>query len=75
MAISDDNQLKAFLDDLCAMPDSAVDYQNAPRTTAEDWADAEVLLPVTRDEFDAIQDFIAARRAERTAGPAHPAGV
>ena len=63
MTMQDDDKLKAFLDDLYTMPESSVDYRNAPKTTAADWENAEVLLPVTREEFNAIQDFIATRRA------------
>jgi hypothetical protein len=64
MIMQDDDKLRAFLDELYAMPESAVDYQSAPKTTASDWDDAEVLLPVTRGEFNAIQEFIAERRAK-----------
>lgn len=64
MTTSHDPKLKAFLDKLCAMPESAVDYANAPKTTAEDWKDAEVLLPVSRDEFKAIEEFLSVRRAK-----------
>lgn len=62
MTMQGDSKLEEFLDELCLMPETAVDYVNAPRTTAADWTDAEVLLPVTRSEFAEIQNFIAARR-------------
>jgi hypothetical protein len=48
-----DPEVEAFLDYLDTMPDEAIDWENAPRTTAADWQNAEVLLPVDRDIFEA----------------------
>jgi hypothetical protein len=48
-----DPEVEAFLDYLDAMPDGAIDWENAPKTTAADWRNAEILLPVDRDIFEA----------------------
>jgi hypothetical protein len=69
MTASHDPKLEAFLDELCAKPEAAIDYVNAPKTTAEDWKDAEVLLPVSRDEFKAIERFLEALRARTPNNP------
>jgi hypothetical protein len=71
MTASHDPKLKAFLDEISVLPEAAVDYANAPKTTAEDWKDAEVLFPVSRDEFKAIEQFLAARRARTPDNSAH----
>lgn len=42
---------------LLDLPDEAIDYAEIPATTAADWQDAEVLLPVTPEEFRAIKEF------------------
>jgi hypothetical protein len=42
-----------------------IDCSEIPRTESSDWEEAEVLLPVTAEEFQAIRDFIRERR-ERT---------
>jgi hypothetical protein len=43
-------------------PDDGIDYSEIPATTAADWQDAEVRLPVTAEEFRAIQEFLRIRR-------------
>jgi hypothetical protein len=40
------------------LPDDKIDYSEIPATTAADWQDAEVLLPVTPEEFRAIKEFV-----------------
>ena len=47
---------------LLDLADDKIDYAEIPATTAADWQDAEVLLPVTAEEFHAIQEFISDRR-------------
>jgi hypothetical protein len=42
--------------------DEDIDYAEIPATTRADWEDAEVLLPVTADEFRAIKEFVLSRR-------------
>jgi hypothetical protein len=42
--------------------DEDIDYSEIPATTAADWQDAEVLLPVTVEEFRAIRQFVENRR-------------
>jgi hypothetical protein len=49
---------------LLDMPENDIDYVDIPPTTKADWADAEVLLPVTADEFRAIGEFIRDRRQQ-----------
>jgi hypothetical protein len=44
--------------------DEDIDYSEIPATTAADWQDAEVLLPVTAEEFRAIKEFVENRRRE-----------
>jgi hypothetical protein len=45
-------------------PDDEIDYSDIPATAAADWQDAEVLLPVTAEEFRAIRDFLQSRRRQ-----------
>jgi hypothetical protein len=47
-----DPEVEAFLNYLDSMPDAAIDWKNAPKTTAADWETAEILLPVDRDIFE-----------------------
>src|SRR5277367_4425285 len=47
-----DPEVEAFLDYLDSMPAEAIDWETAPKTTAADWENAEVLLPVDRDIFE-----------------------
>jgi hypothetical protein len=51
--------------------DEDIDYAEIPATTRADWEDAEVLLPVTADEFRAIREFVRNRR-EREGNTSHP---
>lgn len=64
MTVSIDPKLQAFLDQLATQPEVAVDYLNAPKTTLEDWQNAEALLPVTREEFQLIEQFLADHRTQ-----------
>ena len=45
-----------------ATPEDKIDYSEIPPATAVDWDDAEVLFPVTAEEFRAIKTFINRRR-------------
>jgi hypothetical protein len=47
---------------LLDLPDEAIDYSEIPATDAADWQDAEVLLPVTQEEFRAIKEFLQTLR-------------
>ena len=47
-------------------PEDKIDYSEIPPTTAADWEDAEVLLPVTPEEFRAIKAFINRRRRRQS---------
>lgn len=42
--------------------DDEIDYSEIPATTRADWEQAEVLLPVTAEEFRAIKQFVFSRR-------------
>ena len=50
-----------------------IDYSDIPPTTRVDWEDAEVLLPVSEEEFRAIKQFISDRRRRESSAPA-PSG-
>jgi len=47
---------------LLDIPDEEIDYREIPPTERHDWDDAEVLLPVTAEEFRAIKKFLRERR-------------
>jgi hypothetical protein len=47
---------------LLNVPEEKIDYSEIPATTPADWEDVEVLLPVSAEEFKAIQEFIQHRR-------------
>ncbi len=47
---------------LLHVPEEKIDYSEIPATTPADWEDVEVLLPVSAEEFKAIQEFIQHRR-------------
>jgi len=53
---------KEYFAKLLEVSEERIDYSEIPLTTVADWAEAEVLLPVTREEFEAIRQFIRARR-------------
>jgi hypothetical protein len=42
--------------------DDDIDYAEISATTVADWQDAEVLLPVTAEEFRAIKECVRNRR-------------
>jgi hypothetical protein len=54
---------------LLDIPEDAIDYAEIPPTTTADWQNAELLLPVTREEFNAIKQFIRARRQRASQAP------
>jgi hypothetical protein len=53
---------------LLDVPDEKIDYREIPATTRADWEDAEVLLPVSAQEFRAIKEFIEERRRRSFGG-------
>ena len=53
---------KEYFVKLLNIPEIEVDYRETPATSRADWEDAEVLLPVSLEEFRAIQEFIQDRR-------------
>ncbi len=65
---------KAYFARLLDIPEKQIDYREIPATTAADWQDAEVLLPVTAEEFRAIKKFIRARREQISPRAAHSLG-
>jgi hypothetical protein len=52
---------------LLDIPEEKIDYSEIPLTTRADWEDAEVLLPVSTEEFRAIKEFIGERRQQAAA--------
>ena len=62
---------KAYFAKLLDTAEADIDYREVPTTTAADWEDAEVLLPVTAAEFRAIKQFIQTRRSKAAASPAY----
>jgi hypothetical protein len=60
---------KEYFAKLLDVPEEKIDYSDIPSTTTIDWENAEVLLPVTPEEFRAIKQFIRARREQISAGP------
>jgi len=64
---------KEYFQRLLDVPEDQIDYTDSPPTTAADWEDAEVLFPVTPEEFRAIKKFILTRR-EQDLGAPHRAG-
>jgi hypothetical protein len=53
---------REYFSKLLDLPDEEIDYSEIPATAAADWQDAEVLLPVTPEEFRAIKEFVQNRR-------------
>lgn len=47
---------------LVDLPEREIDYSEIPPTTRADWEQAEVLLPVTAEEFRAVKEFVDDRR-------------
>ena len=65
---------KEYFAKFLATPEDKIDYSEIPPTTAADWDDAEVLFPVTAEEFRAIKTFINRRRQNGNDGAQlHPA--
>jgi hypothetical protein len=62
---------KEYFATLLNTPEDKIDYSEIPATSRADWEDAEVLFPVTPDEFREIKKFILTRREHGT--PHHPA--
>jgi hypothetical protein len=42
---------KDYFSKLLDMPENEIDYSEIPLTSKADWAGAEVLLPITMEEF------------------------
>jgi hypothetical protein len=57
---------KEYFFKLLEIPEEKIDYSAIPPTTAADWEDVEVLLPVSAEEFRAIKQFIRNRRGQDT---------
>jgi hypothetical protein len=64
---------KEYFARLLSIPDDKIDYREIPPTTRAEWEDAEILLPVTAEEFRAIKRFIRARRERGSDGTRRPA--
>jgi hypothetical protein len=57
---------KEYFQKLVDIRDEDIDYTDSPPPTAADWEDAEVLFPVTAEEFRAITQFILTRRRQNS---------
>jgi hypothetical protein len=57
---------KEYFSKLLDLPEDKIDYSEIPRTSRTDWEDAEVLFPVTADEFQAIKKFVQDLRCLRS---------
>lgn len=55
---------KEYFEKLLEIPEEKIDYSEIPPTTRADWEGAEVLFPVTPEEFRAIKQFIRKRREQ-----------
>jgi hypothetical protein len=64
---------KEYFVKLLDIPEEEIDYSDIPPTTVSDWEEAEVLLPVTIEEFHTIKEFVR-RRRERGGNTAAPFG-
>ena len=53
---------KEYFATLLDTPDEEIDYSQIPATTVADWEHAEILLPVTAEEFRAIKQFVLCLR-------------
>jgi hypothetical protein len=54
---------KEYFAKLLDIPVEEIDYSDIPPTTAADWQNVEVLLPITVEEFKAIKKFVRRRHA------------
>jgi hypothetical protein len=57
---------------LLNIPEEQIDYSEIPVTTRADWEDAEVLFPVSAEEFQAIKTFVRNRRQRKATATTHP---
>jgi len=64
MSIRPDKPKEYFVR-LLDIPEEKIDYNAIPPTTRADWQDAEVLLPVSVEEFQAIKEFLRNRRRRK----------
>ena len=55
---------REYFSKLLDVPKDKIDYSEIPPTTRADWETAEVLLPVSAEEFRAIREFIRDRRSQ-----------
>ena len=55
---------KEYFTKLLAIPEDQIDYTDSPPTTRADWEDAEVLFPMTAEEFRDVKRRILDRRRE-----------
>jgi hypothetical protein len=62
---------KEYFQRLLDVREDQIDYTDSPPTTAADWEDAEVLFPVTPEEFRAIKKFILTRREQNSRASHH----
>jgi len=63
---------KEYFAKLLDIPEEKIDYSEIPPTTRTDWENAEVLLPVSVEEFHAIKEFVRKRRQAEADTAGHP---
>ena len=65
---------KEYFSKLLDVAEGEIDYSEIPRTSRVDWENAEVLLPVTAEEFRAIKEFLRDRRQYGRSDEQRPRG-
>lgn len=65
---------KEYFSKLLDVAEGEIDYSEIPRTSRVDWENAEVLLPVTAEEFRAIKEFLRDRRQNGRSDEQRPRG-
>jgi hypothetical protein len=57
---------KEYFAKLLSISEDKIDYADSPPTSKADWRDAEVLFPLTAEEFRWVKDLVLDRRKSRT---------
>jgi hypothetical protein len=65
---------KEYFGKVLDVTDEEIDHSEVPPTTAADWQNAEVLLPVTAEEFQTIRRFVRRRREQSSPSPSAGGG-
>jgi hypothetical protein len=65
---------KEYFAKLLDVTDEQIDYSEVSSTIVADWENAEVLLPVTAEEFQTIRRFVRRRREHNRPSPSAGGG-